>query len=108
MSNRENGNHNPGREGRKIPLRVKRDSEMETPDYRRGYEAAFAEIHAALASNEHPTVCGGSGACEICGVIQAFIGDTLRTLAKVMTDEEYEGMIEILARIGLRIRGGQE
>ena len=104
MSNRENGNHNQGGEDRKIPLRVKRDSEVETPDYRRGYEAAFAEIHAALASNEHPTVCGG-GPCEICGLIQAFIVDTLRTLAKVMTDDEYEGMMEILARIGLRIRG---
>lgn len=106
MINRENGNQEQGREERKIPLRVKRDSEVETPDYRRGYDAAFAEIHAALASNEHPTVCGG-GPCQICEVIQAFIGDTLRTLARVMTDDEYEGMIEILARIGLRVRGEQ-
>ena len=59
MSSRKNGNHNQGGDDRKIPLNVKGDSEAETPDYRRGYEAAFAEIHAALASNEHPTVCGG-------------------------------------------------
>ena len=106
MINRENGSHGQGGEDRKIPLRIKRDSEAETPDYRRGYESAFAEIHAALASNEHPSVCGG-GPCHICEVIQVFIGDTLRTLAKVMTDDEYEAVIEILARIGLRVRGEQ-
>ena len=104
MSNRENGNHDQGGDDRKIPLNVKRDSEVETPDYRRGYEAAFAEIHAALASNEHPTVCG-DGPCHICEVIQAFIGDSLRTLAKVMNDDEYETIMELLARIGLRVRG---
>ena len=106
MSNRENGNHDQGGADRKIPLNVKRDSEVETPDYRRGYEAAFAEIHAALASNEHPSVCGG-GLCHICEVIQGFISDTLRTLAKIMTDDEYETMMGLLARIGLRVRGEQ-
>ena len=106
MSSSKNGNHNHSGEDKKIPLNVKGDSEVETADYRRGYEAAFAEIHAALASNEHPAVCGG-GPCHICEVIQAFIADTLRTLAKVMSDDEYEAIMEILARIGLRVRGEQ-
>lgn len=105
MSNRENGNHNQGGEDKKVPLRVKKDSEVETPDYRRGYEAAFAEIHAVLASNDHPSVCGGT--CHVCEVIQAFMGDALRTLARVMTDDEFEAVMEILARIGLRVRGEQ-
>ena len=34
--------------------------------------------------------------------------DMLQTLARVINDEEYEAMIEIVAHIGLRLRGNQE
>lgn len=48
---------------------------MPESDYQRGYEAAYAEIHGAIVSREHPQICGGK--CRACQTMRAFVEDLL-------------------------------
>lgn len=71
---------------------------MAQSEYERGYDAALAEIYAALNSDEHP--CGN---CRACGVIRSVIEDTLLSLANVMTEEEFTTIAKIISRLGIRV-----
>ena len=73
---------------------------MENEQYLRGYEAAYAEIYGAIDSEDHPRRCGG--ACRACGVMRSVIEDTLQNLGRVMNEEEFETMVQIIAKASLR------
>ena len=77
----------------------------ETPEFRRGYEAAYMEIYQAVRSKEHPEVCGGL--CRPCGVRRAVIEDTLLALGRLMSEEEFETMVNIIGRINIRLDNGK-
>ena len=50
---------------------------MVSMDYQRGYEAAYAEIYAAVDSEDHPANCRE---CRACGVIRQVIESTFMEL----------------------------
>lgn len=74
---------------------------MPESDYRQGYEAAYAEIHGAIVSQEHPRICGGS--CRACGVMRAQIESLLHDLAGMMTEEEFATLTSIIANVNTRL-----
>ena len=73
---------------------------MASEEYLRGYEAAYAEIYAAIDSGDHPGICGGE--CRACGVMRSVIEDTLLNLGRILTEDEFATMANIMARASLR------
>ena len=100
MSNGENVDYNSG--WRKIPLSLRIELDDETPEYQRGFEAAHAEMWNAI-EGDHPNECGG--VCWACVVMKAVIEDMLYSLSKIMSEDEFEAMAEILAKMTHRLRG---
>lgn len=79
---------------------------MPKSEYQRGYDAAYAEIHEAIESQEHPKVCGGS--CRACGVMRAYVEDLLINLGDLMTEEEFSTLAGILANVNVRLNNDSE
>ena len=75
---------------------------MASTGYQRGYEAAFAEIFAAVDSNDHPANCGD---CRACGVMRMVIEDAVRQLSRKMTQEEFYAFAGILKAMNGRKDG---
>ena len=98
MTNNDNGNHNL--EWR-IPLRLRIELDEQTPEYRRGFEAAHSEMWAAI-DGDHPNECGGT--CWACEVMKAVIEDALHTMNSIMTEDEFDAIAEILAKMTQRLR----
>ena len=78
---------------------------MENEEFLRGYEAAYSEIFDVIKSGGHPEQCGGI--CRVCEVMRAVIEDTLINLGRVMSDDEFEAMAEIIAKVNVRMRNDQ-
>ena len=74
---------------------------MPHPEYERGYEAAYFEIERAIESPQHPQICGGK--CRACQVMRSFIEDLLLNLSGVMSEEEFEALVNILANVNRRL-----
>lgn len=100
MTNSHNGSRNPG--WRKIPLSLRIELNEETHEYRRGFEAAHSEMWDAI-EGDHPNECGGT--CWACEVMKAVIEDMLHTLSGIMTEDEFDAMAEVLAKMTHRLRG---
>lgn len=67
-----------------------------SPEYQNGYEAAYAEIYAAINSEDHPRSCGR---CRACGVIRTVLEDTLMQLGRLLTEDEFDTLSAMLMRI---------
>ena len=65
-------------------------------EYQRGYDAALAEIYAALDSDDHPANCGN---CRACGVIRSVIEDTFTRLSLLLPLEDVEALIKMVNRL---------
>ncbi len=72
---------------------------MASTDYQRGYEAAYAEIYAAIDSDDHPANCGD---CRACGVMRTVLEDSMRRLGGKMTPEEFDAQAGILKAVNGR------
>ena len=72
---------------------------MADSDYQAGYEAAYAEVYAAIQSDKHPRECGH---CRACGLMRAVIEDAMFTLGLKLTEEEFSTLAGILARVNAR------
>ena len=68
-------------------------------EYQAGYEAAYAEIYAAVESESHPRECGD---CRACGVMRTVIEDMMSTLSRKLTEDEFRTLAGILARVNTR------
>ena len=64
-------------------------------DYQRGYEAAYAEIYAAINSEDHPANCGD---CRACGVMRTVLEESLMELGKKLSQEDFWSLAAILKR----------
>ena len=65
-------------------------------DYQRGYEAALADIYAALESSDHPRNCG---TCRACGVIRSVIESTFMELGRLLPGEDFEMLSKMIRRL---------
>ena len=68
-------------------------------DFQRGYETAYAEIYAAVDSDDHPANCWG---CRACGVMRTVLEDSMRRLGGKMTPEEFDTLAGILRAVNGR------
>ena len=68
-------------------------------NYQDGYNAAYAEIYAAIESEDHPRQCGS---CRACGVMKSVIEEMMLTLSRKLTGEEFSALADILARVNAR------
>ena len=64
-------------------------------EYQRGYEAAYAEIYAAIDSEDHPKNCG---TCRACGVMRTVLEDAMTTLGRKLSQEDFWALAAILKR----------
>lgn len=96
-------NEDQMKEERKIPLPLRWEDIVSNQDYLEGFEAAYAEIYTVIGSDDHPGEC--EGWCRPCQVIRAVTEDLLLRLGRVMTDDEFEAMAEIIAKMSLRMKG---
>lgn len=64
-------------------------------DYQRGYEAAYAEIYAAIDSDCHPLYCG---TCRACGVMRSVLEDAMTTLGSKLSEEDFVALAAIIQR----------
>lgn len=64
-------------------------------EYQRGYEAAYAELYAAIDSGDHPYNCDG---CRACGLFRTVVEDAVRTLARKLSTEDFWTLAAILKR----------
>ena len=64
--------------------------------YQRGYDAALAEIYAALDSDDHP---GNCGPCRACGVIRTVIEDTFMKLGKLLPPDDFDSISRMIQRL---------
>ena len=69
---------------------------MPTSDYRCGYDAALADIYAALESSDHPRNCG---TCQACGVIRSVIESTFMELGRLLPSEDFEVLSKMIQRL---------
>ena len=99
----DNNDHRDYKSGwRQIPLSMRISIDSETPECRRGFEAAHSEMWDAI-EGDHPNECGWK--CWACEVMKAVIEDMLHTLSGIMTEDEFDAMAEILAEMTHRLRG---
>ena len=68
---------------------------MATSDYQRGYEAAYAEIYAAIDSDDHPANCG---TCRACGVMRTVLENAMTTLGRKLSQDDFWSLAAILKR----------
>lgn len=68
---------------------------MATSDYQRGYDAAYAEIYAAINSDDHPANCG---TCRACGVMRTVLEDAMTTLGRKLSQDDFWSLAAILKR----------
>ena len=64
--------------------------------YATGYDAAYAEIHAALDEIDHPADCGG---CLPCEVIRVAVEWAMRALSRRLSLDESYTLSEILTEM---------
>ena len=64
-------------------------------DYQDGYEAAYAEIYAAIDSDDHPKNCG---TCRACGVMRTVLEDAMTTLGRKLSQDDFWALATILQR----------
>ena len=69
---------------------------MPASDYQRGYDAALADIYAALESDDHPRNCG---TCRPCGVIRSMIENIFMELGQRLPPEDFEAMSKMIQRL---------
>ena len=69
---------------------------MPNSDYQRGYDAALADIYAAIESPDHPRRCG---TCRACGVIRSVIESTFKELGKQLPPGDFEAMSGMIRRL---------
>ena len=67
--------------------------------FQAGYDAAYAEIHAAINSDDHPSQCGN---CRACGVMRSVIEEMMLTLSQKLTNTEFSTLADILAQVNAR------
>lgn len=65
--------------------------------YQQGYEDAYAGIYAAIESDDHPRICGGT--CHPCGVVRTALESSLLRLGQMMSPEDFQTFTEIIARV---------
>ena len=70
--------------------------------YQQGYDAAYAEIYAAVDSEDRPANCGE---CRACGVMRTVLEDSMRRLGGKMTLEEFNTLAGILKAVNGREDG---
>lgn len=63
--------------------------------YEAGYNAAHAEIYAALDDLDHPRRCDG---CRPCGVMKTSIEWAMRNLSRRLSQDEFYALARILAK----------
>ena len=68
---------------------------MANNDYQRGYEAAYAEIYAAIDSDDHPARCGS---CRACGVMRTVLEDAMTTLGRKLSQDDFWALAAIIQR----------
>ena len=78
---------------------------MASTDYRRGYETAYAEIYAAVDSEDHPANCGE---CRACGVMRTVLEDAFAHLGRKLTPEEFSVLAGIVAVVNGREEAARE
>ena len=66
---------------------------MESSDYQRGYDAAYAQICTALNSDDHPSNGGDRHAC---GIKRTVLEDAMTTLATNLSQNEFCSLAAIL------------
>lgn len=64
-------------------------------EYQRGYEAAYAELYAAIDSDDHPANCG---TCRACGVMRTVLEDAMTTLGRKLSQDDFWTLAAILKR----------
>ncbi len=64
-------------------------------EYQRGYEAAYAELYAAIDSEDHPANCG---TCRACGLMRTVIEDAMTTLGRKLSQDDFWALAAILRR----------
>ena len=69
---------------------------MENGSYQRGYDDAYAEIYAAINSDDHPANCG---TCRACGVMRSVLEDAMSTLAQKPSQDEFWTLAAIFKRL---------
>ena len=72
---------------------------MATESFQAGYDAAYAEIYAAIDSEDHPGQCGN---CRACGAMRSVIEGMMLTLSRKLTEAEFSTLAGILARVNAR------
>ena len=60
-----------------------------------GYNAAYAEIYAALDDLDHPRHCDG---CRPCEVMKETLSWTMRSLSRHLSQDEFYTLASILAK----------
>ena len=64
-------------------------------DYQQGYEDAYAEIYAAIESEDHPGNCGG---CRACDVFRALLNDIQQDMRRTLSQEEIDTVNAIMRK----------
>ena len=64
-------------------------------DYQRGYDAAYAEIYAAIDSEDHPA---NYSTCKACGVMRMVLEDAMTTLGRKLSQDDFWTLATILER----------
>ena len=68
---------------------------MANTDYERGYNDAYAEIYAAIDSDDHPANCG---TCRACGLMRTVLGESLMTLGRKLSQDDFWALAAIIKR----------
>ena len=70
---------------------------MANENFNQGKEAAYAEMYAAIDSDDHPRICGGT--CRPCGVMRATLEKFLLQLGRIMDPGDYQTFVGIISKL---------
>ena len=68
---------------------------MANTDYQKGFDDAYAEIYAAIDSDDHPANCG---TCRACGLMRTVLEESLMELGKKLSQDDFWALAAILKR----------
>ena len=70
---------------------------MDNDSFNQGVESAYAEIYAAIDSDDHPRICGGN--CRPCWVMRATLEEFLLQLGQMMNPDDFQTFVGIIAKL---------
>ena len=70
---------------------------MDSESFNQDKEAAYAEMYAAIESEDHPGICGGR--CRPCGVMRTTLEKFLLQLGQLMDPEDFRTFVGIVMKL---------